>query len=206
MMSHRSGRHSSAWARKKSDQERVKTPHGNVDTPAFMPVATQGTVKTLTQNQVEELGASILLANTYHLMLRPGAELVDELGGVQRFMAWPHAVLTDSGGYQVFSLAQYRKLSDDGVVFQSHLDGTKYNLTPEEAMRIQSLLGSDIAMVLDECPDGGAPRKAVEVAVRRTSAWARGWPRNEPQIVGVESKPRVRPTRQLVGAPAVSEV
>ena len=114
-----------------------------------------------------------MLANTYHLMLRPTAELIAELGGVQRFMAWPYAVLTDSGGYQVFSLAKLRSIDDDGAVFRSHLDGSKHALTPERAMQVQALLGSDIAMVLDECPPGGAPRADIEQAMRRTSAWAR---------------------------------
>ncbi len=152
---------------------RLVTPRASFDTPVFMPVGTQASVKSQTPDEVEATGARIILANTYHLWLRPGAERVHKLGGVQRFMAWPHALLTDSGGYQVFSLAKLRKISDEGVVFRSHLDGSKKLLTPEESMRVQGLLGSDIAMVLDECPPGGAERSAIEDAMRRTSAWAR---------------------------------
>ncbi|MFW6052013.1 MAG: tRNA guanosine(34) transglycosylase Tgt [Myxococcota bacterium] len=151
---------------------RFTTPRAVVETPAFMPVGTQATVKGLTPAEVRSTGARLVLANTYHLWLRPGAERVHRLGGVQRFMAWDGAVLTDSGGYQVFSLADTRKIDDDGVTFRSHLDGALLRLTPEEAMRVQALLGSDVAMVLDECPPGGATRDEVERAVRRTSAWA----------------------------------
>jgi queuine tRNA-ribosyltransferase len=121
---------------------------------------------------VAATGARLILGNTYHLMLRPGAELVHELGGVQRFMAWPHALLTDSGGYQVFSLAQLRKLDDTGAVFRSHIDGSSHVLTPERSMEVQRLLGSDIAMVLDECPPGAADRATVSAAVERTKRWA----------------------------------
>jgi len=149
------------------------TPRAVIDTPVFMPVGTQASVKSQTPEEVEATGARIILANTYHLWLRPGAERVSKLGGVQRFMGWPHAMLTDSGGYQVFSLSKLRKISDDGVEFRSHLDGAKKMLTPEESMRVQGLLGSDIAMVLDECPPGGSERKLIEQAMRRTSAWAR---------------------------------
>jgi queuine tRNA-ribosyltransferase len=137
-----------------------------------MPVGTQASVKSQTPEEVAATGARIILANTYHLMLRPGAELIAKLGGVPKFMGWPYALLTDSGGFQVFSFSDRRKIDDWAVTFRSHLDGTEYVLTPEEAMRIQALLGSDIAMVLDECPEGTASRAAVEVAVRRTTAWA----------------------------------
>jgi len=149
------------------------TPRGDIETPAFMPVGTQATVKSLTPEEVAGTGARICLANTYHLWLRPGAELIAEFGGVQRFMAWPRPVLTDSGGYQVFSLAELRKIDDDGVAFRSHLDGSHRFLSPEESMRVQALLASDVAMVLDECPPGEADRNEVEAAMRRTSAWAR---------------------------------
>ncbi len=152
---------------------RFVTPRAVIETPTFMPVGTQATVKSLTPEEVAGTGARMCLANTYHLWLRPGAELVDRFGGVQRFMAWPHAVLTDSGGYQVFSLAELRDIDDDGVTFRSHLDGAKKRLTPEESMRVQALLGSDVAMVFDECPPGGADRATVEGAVRRTTRWAR---------------------------------
>jgi len=152
---------------------RLVTPRTVIETPVFMPVGTQASVKSLTSEDVEATSARIILANTYHLMLRPTAELIDRLGGTQRFMNWPHALLTDSGGFQVFSLAKLRKIDDDGVTFRSHIDGSKHVLTPEESMRIQALLGSDIAMVLDECPPGGAPRADIEAAVQRTTRWAR---------------------------------
>lgn len=150
----------------------LTTPHGEVPTPTFMPVGTQGSVKTLTPFEVEATGARIVLGNTYHLWLRPGAELVSELGGLHRFTRWPHAMLTDSGGFQAFSLADRRTLSEDGFVFRSHLDGSRRALSPEEAMRVQGLLGADIAMQLDVCPPGGAPRGEVEEAVKRTTRWA----------------------------------
>ena len=147
------------------------TPRAVIETPAFMPVGTQATVKALSSEEVAATGARIILANTYHLWLRPGAELVARHGGVVGFMKWPHALLTDSGGYQVFSLAKHRTIDDDGITFRSHLDGDEYRLTPEEAMRVQALLGSDVAMVLDECPPGGAPRVDVERAIERTTVW-----------------------------------
>jgi queuine tRNA-ribosyltransferase len=149
------------------------TPRATIETPVFMPVGTQASVKSQTPDEVSATGARIILANTYHLWLRPGAERVERLGGVQRFMGWPHAMLTDSGGYQVFSLAKLRKIDDHGVVFRSHLNGEKKLLTPEESMLVQARLGSDIAMLLDECPPGGAARTQIEAAIARTSAWAR---------------------------------
>ncbi|HVS88143.1 MAG TPA: tRNA guanosine(34) transglycosylase Tgt [Candidatus Acidoferrum sp.] len=152
---------------------RLATPHGTIETPVFMPVGTAATVKGMTQEALEELGANILLANTYHLYLRPGHELVRKLGGLHRFMSWPRAILTDSGGYQVFSLADLRKITDEGVRFRSHLDGSEQLLTPEKAVEIQLALGSDIAMVLDECIETPAPRDKAEAAVRRTTQWAR---------------------------------
>jgi queuine tRNA-ribosyltransferase len=152
---------------------RLATPHGTIETPAFMPVGTAATVKGLTQEALEELGAGILLANTYHLCLRPGHELIRQLGGLHRFMSWPRAILTDSGGYQVFSLAQLRKITDEGVRFRSHLDGSEHLLSPEKAAEIQLALDSDIAMVLDECIETPAPRDKAEAAVRRTTEWAK---------------------------------
>jgi queuine tRNA-ribosyltransferase len=151
---------------------RLRLAQADLETPVFMPVGTQASVKTLTPSDVIATGSQLILANTYHLMLRPTAELVNELGGVQRFMAWPHAILTDSGGYQVFSLAGLRKLDDSGVVFRSHIDGSSHALSPERSMEVQRLLGSDIAMVLDECPPGDADRATVQRAVDRTSRWA----------------------------------
>ncbi len=152
---------------------RLTTPHGVVETPAFMPVGTAATVKGVTQETLQELGAQILLANTYHLYLRPGHELIRRLGGLHRFMSWPGAILTDSGGYQVFSLAELRKVTDEGVRFRSHLDGSEHALTPEKAVDIQMALGSDVMMVLDECIEYPASRERTRVASLRTYEWAR---------------------------------
>ena len=151
---------------------RLHTAHGVVETPMFMPVGTQATVKGLTPEQVLGVGAQIILGNTYHLALRPGDELIAELGGLHRFMNWPRPILTDSGGYQVFSLATARKLTDHGALFRSHIDGALLELTPERAVAIQENLGSDIAMCLDECPPADATPDIMREAVRRTIAWA----------------------------------
>jgi queuine tRNA-ribosyltransferase len=148
------------------------TPHGVVPTPTFMPVGTQGSVKTLTPDEVARTGARVVLGNTYHLWLRPGPEAVASHGGLHGFARWPHAMLTDSGGYQAFSMADRRSSSEDGFTFRSHLDGSKHHLSPEEAMRVQGLLGADVAMQLDVCPPGGAPRDEVERACATTSRWA----------------------------------
>jgi queuine tRNA-ribosyltransferase len=152
---------------------RLTTPHGTIDTPAFMPVGTAATVKGLTQQTLEQLGVGILLANTYHLYLRPGHELIARMGGLHRFMSWPNAILTDSGGFQVFSLAKLRKVTDEGVTFRSHLDGSEHTLTPEKSIEVQQALGSDIAMVLDECIEYPAERGRTERALERTTQWAR---------------------------------
>jgi queuine tRNA-ribosyltransferase len=152
---------------------RLATPHGVVDTPAFMPVGTQGTVKGLTPAQLREAGARMVLGNTYHLTLRPGDELIAQLGGLHRFMAWDGPILTDSGGFQVYSLAQSRRITDHAALFRSHIDGTPLELTPEKAVAIQENLGSDIAMCLDECPPFGTDADYLRVAVRRTILWAR---------------------------------
>ena len=152
---------------------RIHTAHGIIDTPVFMPVGTQATVKGVMQRDLEhELDAHIILANTYHLFLRPGHELIRKLGGLHKFMSWPRAILTDSGGFQVFSLSELRKVTDEGVRFRSHLDGSEHMLTPEKAAEIQLALGSDIAMVLDECIETPAPRDKAEAAVARTTKWA----------------------------------
>ncbi|MEY4576967.1 MAG: hypothetical protein RL701_1670, partial [Pseudomonadota bacterium] len=161
---------------------RLGAGRAELETPVFMPVGTQASVKSQTPADVMQSGSQLILANTYHLMLRPGAELVNELGGVQRFMAWPHALLTDSGGYQVFSLAGLRKLNDDGVTFRSHIDGSAHALSPERSMEVQRLLGSDIAMVLDECPPGDADRATVQRAVERTTRWAERCLATEPAL------------------------
>jgi len=150
----------------------ISTPHGAVATPAFMPVGTQATVKGLAPESVRASGTDIVLANTYHLMLRPGAERIAMLGGLHRFMNWPHAILTDSGGFQVMSLAKLRKVEKDGVMFRSHLDGAAVSLSPERAIEIQALLGSDIVMQLDECLKLPAPPGEIERAMRLSLAWA----------------------------------
>jgi queuine tRNA-ribosyltransferase len=151
----------------------LTTAHGVVETPVFMPVGTQGVVKAMTPRDLTEVGASIILGNTYHLHLRPGDELVRRRGGLHRFMGWDRPILTDSGGYQVFSLADRRKLTETGVEFQSHLDGSRHLLTPESAVDIQLNLGSDIAMVLDECPALPAAPDVLDRSVDLTARWAR---------------------------------
>jgi queuine tRNA-ribosyltransferase len=150
----------------------ILTRRGEVPTPAFMPVGTQASVKALSSEEVAATGARLQIMNTYHLWLRPGPERVAELGGLHDFARWPHAIATDSGGFQAFSLAERTKLSEDGFEFASHLDGKRLKLTPEEAMRIQGLLGSDIAMQLDVCPPGNASLADVSAAVERTTRWA----------------------------------
>jgi queuine tRNA-ribosyltransferase len=150
----------------------LSTRHGEVPTPTFMPVGTQGSVKTLTPEEVAATGARIVLGNTYHLWLRPGPEVVARAGGLHKFTRWPHAMLTDSGGFQAFSLAERRTSSEDGFVFRSHLDGSRRELSPEVAMQVQGALGADIAMQLDVCPPGEAPRAEVVEACRITTRWA----------------------------------
>jgi queuine tRNA-ribosyltransferase len=148
------------------------TPHGSVETPQFMPVGTQATVKSLTPGDLRAAGAQLILGNTYHLSLRPGAERIARLGGLHRFMAWDGPILTDSGGFQVFSLAHLRRVDDDGVTFASHLDGSSQRLTPERSMQIQELLGSDIAMAFDQLVDPALPAPEVAAAMERTHRWA----------------------------------
>lgn len=151
----------------------IKMQKGDIRTPAFMPVGTAGTVKAMMPEQVRETGADILLGNTYHLMLRPEAERVARLGGLHKFMNWPRPILTDSGGYQVMSLAQLRKMSEEGVAFQSHLDGSKHLLTPERSMEIQGLLGSDIVMVLDECTPYPCTAEEARSSMELSARWAK---------------------------------
>ncbi|SEL05028.1 tRNA-guanine transglycosylase [Roseovarius azorensis] len=150
----------------------IRTPRGEIRTPAFMPVGTAATVKAMLPESVAATGADILLGNTYHLMLRPGAERVARLGGLHRFMNWQRPILTDSGGFQVMSLAGLRKLTEEGVTFRSHIDGSKHHLTPERSMEIQALLGSDIVMCFDECPALPASDKAVAESMRLSMRWA----------------------------------
>jgi len=151
---------------------RFATPHGVVDTPAYMPVGTRGTVKAVWPHELRAMGAQMILANTYHLALRPGERVVKELGGLHRFMNWDGPILTDSGGFQVFSLAELRQLDDDRVVFKSHVDGSLLDLSPERAMQIQEDLGADCIMCLDECPPHDAPPERLQLAVDRTTRWA----------------------------------
>src|SRR5437667_5627008 len=151
---------------------RLTTAHGEIDTPVFMPVGTSGTVKAMTPEGVAATGTQIVLGNTYHLMLRPGAERIAALGGLHRFMNWPYAILTDSGGFQVMSLAARRTIAEAGVTFRSHLDGSLYELTPERSIAIQHLLGADVTMALDECTPYPSSREAVETSTELTVRWA----------------------------------
>ena len=152
---------------------KLYTPHGIVNTPAFMPIGTQGTVKAMTMRDINEIGAEILLSNTYHLYLRPGHELIREAGGLHKFMNWDKPILTDSGGFQVFSLSGMRKVREDGVEFTSHIDGSKHLLTPEKVLEIQTAFGSDIMMPLDECVAYPCEKEIAEKALMRTTKWAK---------------------------------
>ncbi len=152
----------------------LDTPRGRIRTPIFMPVGTLGTVKTLSPDELrDDVGAEIILANTYHLYLRPGEATLQRVGGLHRFMGWDRPLLTDSGGYQFFSLRELAKFDDDGVSFRSHLDGSRHRFTPERAVEVQAAIGSDIMMALDHCPPLPSPAKDIEAAMRRTTAWAR---------------------------------
>jgi queuine tRNA-ribosyltransferase len=163
----------------------LHTPRGDIETPVFMPVGTAGTVKAMTADELRAppLDAKIILGNTYHLYLRPGLEVMKAAGGLHKLAAWDRPILTDSGGFQVFSLAGINEIDDDGVTFRSHIDGSKHRLTPEVSMEIQRVLGSDIAMVFDQCPPGDAPADVHEVALARTTAWAKR-SRNAPHAEG----------------------
>jgi len=152
---------------------RLHTPHGVVETPAFMPVGTAGTVKGITQGQLEELGVQLLLANTYHLYLRPGHEVIRQLGGLHKFMSWPHPILTDSGGFQVMSLKGLGRVTEEGVWFRSHLDGSSHLFTPERAVEVQLAMGADIILCLDECVEYPSSPEAARRAARLTGRWAR---------------------------------
>jgi queuine tRNA-ribosyltransferase len=154
-------------------QARISTAHGPIETPAFMPVGTAGTVKAVSQDILEDLGAQIILGNTYHLYLRPGHELVRKLGGLHKFMSWDRALLTDSGGFQVFSLSELRKVKEEGVSFRSHLDGTSHLFTPERSMEIQIALGADIVMAFDECTEHPAERERARASMEMTLRWAK---------------------------------
>jgi queuine tRNA-ribosyltransferase len=186
---------------------RWTTPHGTVDTPVFMPVGTLATVKGLLPAQLKDAGAQMVLANTYHLALRPGADVVQQLGGLHQFMDWSGPILTDSGGFQVFSLAKLRKLDDEGCVFRSHIDGSQLTLTPERAVEIQQQLGADCIMCLDECPPSGESREKILRAVQRTTLWAgrcrEAQTRNDQALFGivqggVHADLRVRSAEELL--------
>lgn len=151
----------------------IETPHGKIETPVFMPVGTQATVKTMTKEELEIIGSEIILGNTYHLYLRPGDELVNDFGGLHKFMNWDKPILTDSGGFQVFSLGDLRKITEEGVHFRSHIDGSKHFLSPEKSIEIQNNLGSDIMMALDECPHGLSTREYLIPSIERTTRWAK---------------------------------
>ena len=157
----------------KARRGRLTTGHGVVNTPAFMPIGTQGTVKAVSPRELRELNAQIILGNTYHLFVRPGLEVIKQFGGLHQFMNWNGPILTDSGGYQIFSLAKLRKITDDGVHFQNHVDGTPAFISPEIAMEIQATLGSDIAMVLDECPPWPCEREYAARSLEMTTRWAK---------------------------------
>ena len=150
---------------------KIQTAHGVIDTPAFMPVGTAGTVKAMMPSSVDETGSQIVLGNTYHLMLRPGADRIESLGGLHKFMNWPKPILTDSGGFQVMSLAKLRKITEHGVIFQSHLDGSKHELTPEISIDIQRKLDSNISMQLDECPAHTVEKKIIEISMNLSLRW-----------------------------------
>ena len=187
---------------------RITTPHGTIETPCFMPVGTAGTVKGMTSEEVASLGYEMILGNTYHLTLRPGEETVRKLGGLHRFMNWERSLLTDSGGFQVLSLAKRRSITDEGVVFRSHLDGTLLHMTPERSMAIQNALGSDIAMAFDDCPPLPSPPERLRAAVDRTTQWARrcreAWPDDGRGLFGIvqgghDRVLRERSTAEIVG-------
>jgi queuine tRNA-ribosyltransferase len=151
---------------------RIYTEHGVIETPIFMPVGTRASVKTLWQEDLEKMDAQIILGNTYHLFLKPGHELVEKMGGLHKFMSWPRPILTDSGGYQVFSLSDINKLTEEGVTFQSHIDGSRHLITPEKSMEIQRALGSDIVMAFDECPKLPASKDTLRTSMELTQRWA----------------------------------
>lgn len=168
---------------------RLYTPHGCIETPVFMPVGTLGSVKALGPDDLQKEGAKIILGNTYHLYLRPGHNLIRQMGGLHRFASWPNSLLTDSGGFQVFSLAQRRTITDDGVTFSSHLNGSAHLFSPEIVMEIQQDLGADIIMAFDECPPANSSRSYMETSLRRTTSWLirceRAWKREDSSLFGI---------------------
>ncbi len=177
----------------------IKTAHGEIETPVFMPVGTRGTVKALTQEMLEALDAKIILGNTYHLFLRPGHELIAELGGLHKFISWPRAMLTDSGGFQVFSLGALRKIKEEGVEFRSHLDGSVKFISPEISMQIQAALGSDIVMAFDECTPYPATREEAKKSLEMTSRWAQRSRTEFDRLQDEGREPGVLPRQNLFG-------
>jgi len=173
----------------KARRGRVHTPHGPIETPIFMPVGTVGSVKAVGPDDLLTLDAQIILGNTYHLMLRPGEALVGEMGGLHRFISWNRPMLTDSGGFQVFSLSEKRKITEEGAAFQSHLDGSRHLLTPERSIEIQETLGADIIMAFDECPPAQSERSYMEQSMARTTRWlhrcAKAWSRERSSLFGI---------------------
>ena len=157
--------------RTKARRGRLHTPHGSIETPVFMPVGTAATVKAMRPEELKEMGAGIILSNTYHLYLRPGHEIVKEAGGLHKFMNWDKAILTDSGGFQVFSLGDLRKITEEGVEFRSHIDGSRHMFSPEKSMEVQNALGSDIMMAFDECPPYPSDRSYIKNSLERTTRW-----------------------------------
>ena len=168
---------------------RLHTPHGAIETPVFMPVGTAGSVKAIAPDDLHALDAKIILGNTYHLMLRPGEQLIGELGGLHRFISWDRAMLTDSGGFQVYSLSEKRKITEEGATFQSHLDGSKHVLTPERSIEIQEVLGADVIMAFDECPPAMSERSYMEPSLERTTRWlhrcVKAWNRQRSSLFGI---------------------
>ncbi len=179
-------------AESKARRGRLTTAHGVIETPAFMPVGTQGSVKAVSPRELRAMEAQVILGNSYHLFVRPGMEVIRHFGGLHRFMNWDGPILTDSGGYQIFSLAKVRKITDEGVRFQNHLDGTPTFISPESAMEIQATLGSDIAMVLDECPPWPCEREYAARSLEMTVRWARSGVRRNPKIQKSETKSEIR--------------
>jgi queuine tRNA-ribosyltransferase len=168
---------------------RLHTPHGTIETPVFMPVGTAGSVKAIAPDDLRTLGAQIILGNTYHLMLRPGEQLVKKLGGLHKFIAWDRAMLTDSGGFQVYSLSMARKITEEGAAFQSHIDGSRHMLSPERSIEIQEALGADIIMAFDECPPSNSERRYLEDSLARTTRWlarcVKAWSRGPSSLFGI---------------------
>ena len=152
---------------------KITTNHGEIETPIFMPVGTRATVKTMTPDELKEIGSQIILSNTYHLFLRPGTEIIEKAGGLHKFMNWDKPILTDSGGFQVFSLSDNRKITEEGVHFRSHIDGSKMFISPEKSIDIQNILGSDIIMAFDECAPYPASHEYIDDSMRRTLRWAK---------------------------------